>query len=130
VTGSAVALDTNAAIGFLRGVRPVILRLSDFGSKRLPVPVCGEMRFGALNSAIPAENLAAVDDLTSLCGVLPADERTAVIYAELRAELKRRGRPIPENDIWIAAICLQHDLPLATNDAHFQEVQGLRTVAI
>jgi tRNA(fMet)-specific endonuclease VapC len=130
VNGSAVALDANAAIAGLRGERQVRLTLREFHAKFIPVPVLGELWLGALNSAHPTENIQRLQRAIAEAPVLPADERTAVVYAELRADLKRRGRPIPGNDIWIAAICLQHDLPLATNDAHFQEVQGLRIVAI
>lgn len=53
------------------------------------------------------------------------DERVAVRYATVRAELKRIGRPLPENDIWIAAVCLEERLPLLTADHHFESVPGI-----
>jgi tRNA(fMet)-specific endonuclease VapC len=48
------------------------------------------------------------------------------MYARVRVALKRKGRPIPENDIWIAAQALQHDLVLVTSDAHFKEIDDLK----
>jgi tRNA(fMet)-specific endonuclease VapC len=84
--------------------------------------------FDAVNSTRAKENLGAVEHLAAHCRVLPADEGTAAAYANVRASLKARGRPIPENDVWIAAICIQHGTPLATGDAHFDSVEGLRLV--
>jgi tRNA(fMet)-specific endonuclease VapC len=55
-------------------------------------------------------------------------DETAVWYADVRMKLKRIGKPIPENDIWIAGICRQFDLTLATSDAHFDLVDGLRVL--
>jgi len=49
-------------------------------------------------------------------------------YGEIKSKLHRAGRPLPENDIWIAAIALQHDLTLATRDGHFAAIEGLRTI--
>jgi tRNA(fMet)-specific endonuclease VapC len=57
--------------------------------------------------------------------VVHPDDATAEIYANLAAELERKGTPIPENDIWIAAVSLELDMPLATRDAHFERVAGL-----
>ncbi len=128
VTGNPIVLDTNAAIAALSGEGDAARFFGAFEAVYLPVPVIGELRYGALNSARPKENLMVIEGLTARCPALPLDERAAVVYAEVRAGLKRRGRPIPENDVWIAAICVQHHLPLATRDSHFQEIEGLRVV--
>jgi tRNA(fMet)-specific endonuclease VapC len=61
--------------------------------------------------------------------VLLPDENTAEQYGQIKAELARIGRPIPENDVWIAAMARQHDLPIATRDAHFAAVSHLKTLA-
>jgi tRNA(fMet)-specific endonuclease VapC len=60
-----------------------------------------------------------------VCPVLVCDVETARHYGRVRNELRRKGRPIPENDIWIAATARQHDLILVTRDPHFDEVEGL-----
>jgi tRNA(fMet)-specific endonuclease VapC len=61
--------------------------------------------------------------------LLLPDERTAERYGDLKAELARLGKPVPDNDLWIAAIARQYDLPLATRDTHFTHVPGLQTAA-
>lgn len=61
--------------------------------------------------------------------VLDVTATTAAAYAELRMSLKKVGRPIPQNDMWIAAACIERAIPLATDDAHFTGLPGLVTVA-
>ena len=53
---------------------------------------------------------------------------TAEHYGRIRAQLAQSGTPIPENDIWIAALALEHQLPLAARDAHFDRVTGLQVL--
>jgi predicted nucleic acid-binding protein len=53
---------------------------------------------------------------------------TAQHYAEVRDELRRRGRPIPENDVWIAALAREHAQPVVSRDEHFDHVVGIRRV--
>ena len=57
--------------------------------------------------------------------VLVPTESTAALYGAIHAALARAGTPIPQNDIWIAAMAREHELPLVTRDAHFRQVQGL-----
>jgi tRNA(fMet)-specific endonuclease VapC len=103
--------------------------IASFSEAVLPTPVVGELLFGALNSGRPRDNVATVESLCKRCRVLTSDFGTAQTYARVRAQLKEAGTPIPENDVWIAAACLQHSLPLATFDEHFAKVEGLRVVA-
>jgi tRNA(fMet)-specific endonuclease VapC len=94
----------------------------------LPVPVIGELRFGALNSRRSSENLARVEELLARCPILDVTVNTTRVYAEVRLGLKRRGTPIPEDDVWIAAVCLEHDLSLISSDEHFEAVEGLKLI--
>lgn len=96
----------------------------------LPVPVVGELRYGALNSRRSAENLAEVERLVSRCRVLDITAATADVYARLRLGLKEKGKPIPENDLWIAALCVEHEVPLVTLDGHFDVIKGLERRAV
>jgi len=64
------------------------------------------------------------------CQVLNINELVAEEYAEIRKVLKDKGRPLPENDIWIAATCLVNDVLLATHDRHFEEIDGLKLVKL
>ena len=61
--------------------------------------------------------------------VLKVDQYTAEIYAQIRFELKQKGRPLPDNDIWIAALARQHDLSLVTRDSHFDVVDGIQRMS-
>ena len=60
------------------------------------------------------------------CTLFPPDYITADVYGNTKAALAKKGKPIPDNDTWIAEIALQHNLPLYTNDAHFREIDGLQ----
>ncbi len=89
--------------------------------------VIGELYFGARKSGRAPENLARVDEFAANNVVLGTDVHTARWYAEIKDSLRLKGRPLPENDIWIAAIALQHRLTLITRDAHFAQIDPLNT---
>ena len=126
MNGNRVALDTNRAIAVLNGAPDAVAALATISRMELPVPVIAELRYGALNSKRATENLARIDRLVASCGVLNVTVATAEVYGRVRFELRRRGTPIPENDVWIASICIEHDIPLWTDDRHFSNVAGLR----
>lgn len=91
----------------------------------MPLFVLGELRKGAIKSGAPQRHHAMVDRLLLTVAVIHPGDTTAEIYATTAAELEAKGSPIPENDIWIAAVALELDMPLATRDAHFERVSGL-----
>ena len=91
--------------------------------------VLGELFFGAFRSVRVEENLARVAEFASSNTVLVCDTATARYYGRIKKRLSEEGRPIPENDIWIAATARQHGLTLVSRDTHFNEVEGLETVA-
>lgn len=128
MNGDQVALDTNEAIAVLNDSDHAGRWIAGFARVHLPVPVIGELRYGAMNSRRPTENRQRVDALVASCRALSADLATADTYAAVRMQLKKAGTPIPENDVWIAAICIQHGLALATSDEHFTHVPGLQLV--
>lgn len=121
-----LALDTNVAIALLNDTGDTGEWLRNFDQLALPAIVVGELRFGAMNSHRTDENLERVNNFASAQEVLPVTSATATSYARIRLQLKRKGTPIPDNDLWIAATCIEHDLPLATADAHFESVEGLK----
>ncbi|HEX8912513.1 MAG TPA: type II toxin-antitoxin system VapC family toxin [Humisphaera sp.] len=128
MTGNEVAVDTNRAVAILNGDAAALAWARTFTALYLPVTVLAELRYGALNSAKTAHNQQRVDDLATRFPVLDVTASTASAYAELRLALKKVGRPIPQNDLWIAATCIDHKLPLATADGHFDNLPGLTTV--
>jgi len=124
VSGNSVALDTSVAIALLAGEASSLLT-QPLTEILLPAPVIGELRYGALNSRRVTDNLADVERLVSRCRVLDITASTAATYAQLRLALKQAGKPIPENDLWIAALCVEQRIPLVTFDGHFDAVEGL-----
>lgn len=126
MNGDSVALDTDVAIAILNNVEGAWARVQEFDEIYLPVPVIGELKFGALNSGRPKENLHRIDFFLARCQLLDVRAATADVYARIRLGLKQQGRPIPPNDIWIAAVCVEQGVPLATYDGHFEHVDGLK----
>ncbi len=87
--------------------------------------VVGELLFGAEKSDQPEANRSLVERLIDVCPVVPQNVDTARLYGSVKKRLQQKGRPIPENDIWIAAAALQYGLTVATDDAHFAQVEDL-----
>ena len=119
-------LDTNIAVALLAGEEGVRAALNQSGLTFLSSIVLGELFYGARKSARSASNLARVEELTAKFVVLNCDVSTARHYGKIRELLRAKGRPIPENDIWIAAHAQQYELTLVTRDAHFRAVEGIR----
>lgn len=116
VNDEYIALDTNIAIDLLNGNEDILLNYEKYTSFYLPVTVCGELLYGALNSNNSKKNLTRYRGFISNCIILNINSAIAVQYATIRKRLKDKGTPIPENDIWIAATCIVFEIPLATND--------------
>jgi tRNA(fMet)-specific endonuclease VapC len=122
-------LDTNIVIALFAAEPAVKDRLSVAEEVFIPSIALGELYYGARKSRRAEENITRIDDFAARGVVLSCDIETARRYGEVRNGLRQQGRPIPENDIWIAAIALQNDLTLVARDAHFLEVDGLKTEA-
>jgi tRNA(fMet)-specific endonuclease VapC len=120
-----IALDTNVAIALLNDRSDIIKSLNKFDTICLPVTVCGELIFGAKNSGLSSKNEKKYLEFIDDCELLDINMIVADIYAKIRLQLKKKGRPIPENDLWIAATCLVNNIPLFTLDKHFKEVSEL-----
>jgi len=123
-----IAVDTSAVIAYMEGIGSVRSLLESADTIFSPVVVLGELLYGAANSAQPEKNEQTVRQILAHSVLLPIDESVAVRYASTRLELKRTGHPIPENDLWIAATCLELGIPLLTTDGHFDYVEGLQVV--
>lgn len=85
----------------------------------------GELYYGAYNSQQIANNVKQIQAFVAITTVLDCNTGTADFYGQIKRQLKVKGRPIPENDIWIAAAALQHGFVLVSRDAHFNEVGKL-----
>jgi len=120
-----VILDTNALSAFVDGETGVGEILRRQATAAIPVIVLGEFRYGIAQSRHRPAYEAWLESQLPGFDVLPVTEETAAAYAVLRVALKRSGRPIPANDAWIAALALQHRLPVLSRDEHFDAVPGL-----
>jgi len=120
-----IALDTNIVIDIFNNKKNIIDALNDYQTIYLPVTVCGELLFGAKNSARSQENEQKCIDFIDSCYLLNIHELIAQEYAATRKKLKNKGKPIPENDIWIAATCIVNNIPLVTSDSDFNYVDDL-----
>ena len=124
--GKSVLLDTSVVIRHFRDGNALASHLAAFEELYLPQPALAELYAGAFRSARPEKNLQQIERFLEAVDVLLPDESTPELYGRISAQLAQAGAPIPQNDIWIAAIALQSDLPLATCDAHFNHVTGLQ----
>jgi predicted nucleic acid-binding protein len=124
-----VILDTNALSAFVDGESGVGDLLRSQPRAAIPVIVLGEFRYGIAQSKHRSAYEAWLDSWLPSFDVLPVTEATTVTYAALRSRLKRAGRPIPANDAWIAALALEHGLPVLSRDRHFDAISGLTRVA-
>lgn len=122
-------LDTNIVIALIGREATAEAALAKAAAVYVPAVVLGELYFGARKSSRVSANVKQVDEFAAANVIVPSDASTAHHYGEARDALRRKGRPIPENDIWIAAVALQHALVLASRDAHFGEVDGLSVEA-
>jgi predicted nucleic acid-binding protein len=122
----ALILDTIAVSAFADGdvaLRRLIQAEQDLA---LPTVVLGEYLFGIRESRFRSQHETWLRTHLPLFLVLPVGRETAERYAEIRAELKLAGRPIPSNDLWIAALTREHGYALASRDQHFKAVRGLK----
>lgn len=123
-----LAVDTNAVIAYRQGIPEVCSLIEGADIILLPVIVFGELLYGAANSARPQENEQATRKFLAQSVLVAIDESIATRYAKIRLDLKKKGRPLPENDIWIAAICLELSVPILSRDSHFDHTPNLQVV--
>jgi tRNA(fMet)-specific endonuclease VapC len=122
-----VALDTNRLTDLFQGDAELADRLGECDEVWIPLIVLAEIKAGFLGGSQQHRNEILLRSFLAKPTVdilLPARE-TAEHYARLFVQLRRAGTPIPDNDLWIAALALEHDLVLFTRDRHFESVPQL-----
>ncbi len=119
-------LDTNALSAFVDGDEAVGDVLRHQARACIPVIVLGEFRYGIAQSKHRAAYEQWLQSELGHFEVLAVTAQTTIAYAALRVALKEQGTPIPANDAWIAALALQHKLPVLTRDQHFDAVPGMK----
>ncbi|VVB87310.1 tRNA(fMet)-specific endonuclease VapC [uncultured archaeon] len=119
-------LDTNIIIALFADDPSVKKKLVHADEVFISSTVLGELYFGAHKSKHVKKNLSRIEDFASNSAVLPCDTDTASIYGLIKKRLLEKGKPIPENDIWIAAVAYQHGLTVVSRDGHFNEVEEMK----
>jgi tRNA(fMet)-specific endonuclease VapC len=124
-----LAVDTNAVIEWLRTANAEPLALRTARRIALLLPVVGELYTGVFASTHREANMTVVEELIARADVIKPDEQTARLYGSIRAQMQLTDiRASKMNDLWIAALCLQHALPLLTNDRGFDTIDGLAVI--
>ncbi|HEV3041004.1 MAG TPA: type II toxin-antitoxin system VapC family toxin [Candidatus Angelobacter sp.] len=119
-------LDTNGLSAVADGdpaLEPILRKAIQVA---IPVVVLGEYRYGISQSRDRNRYQQWLSEYLSKFRILDIDEGTTISYSAVRLELKKAGTPIPSNDVWIAALCRQHSLPVVSRDRHFDAVPGIR----
>jgi tRNA(fMet)-specific endonuclease VapC len=119
-----VAIDTNRYVDLCKGFGETVAVLEEAEAVMLPFVVLGELRAGFVHGKRQAENERTLRQflLKDGVGVLFADDQTTHHYASVFRQLRKQGTPIPTNDMWLAALVLQHNLALHARDKHFDHL--------
>jgi tRNA(fMet)-specific endonuclease VapC len=122
-----VAVDTNRYVDLCKGLDETIEILEQAEEILIPFVVLGELRAGFVHGRREAENERVLRRFLLKDGVrvMFADDQTTHHYASVFRQLRKQGTPIPTNDMWIAALVLQHNLVLHARDKHFDHLPQL-----
>lgn len=118
-------LDTSSLVDLINKDTIIPTRLTVNEEVFIPSIALGELYYGAFKSTHTRENLKRLDQISITNTIIGCDTATARIYGNIKNTLIKKGKPIPENDIWIAAIAQQHNLTLVTRDKHYDYVENL-----
>ena len=118
-------LDTNGLSRFAEGEPALKAILGKAAQIAIPVIVLGEYQYGISQSRDRKRYEQWLSEYLPAFRVLNVDEGTTLPYVDVRRELRKAGTPIPSNDVWIAALCRQHAMPLISRDRHFDLVPGI-----
>jgi predicted nucleic acid-binding protein len=127
-----VALDTNRLTDLFQGDAELAEFLATCDEVWIPLIVLAEIKAGFYGGTQHHRNEVLLRKLMAkpTVEVLLPGRETAEQYARLFVQLKRAGTPVPDNDLWIAALALENDLTLITRDRHFDNIPQLLTVRV
>ena len=118
-------LDTNIVIHYFGEDAHIVAQLDALEPVYLPLVVLGELYYGAFNSERKSANLDKLEQFAVKCEILYPDVETSREYGRVKTELQQKGRPLPDNDIWLAALARQHKFILVSRDKHFSFIDGI-----
>lgn len=126
---SSLTLDSSIIVHHMRtGDARVAARLKAASELYVPLTALGEILYGIKRSGNDPRAVEQWQKFSQNVVILRPDDSTVAAYAEIKQHLVIKGRPIPDNDMWIAATARSFDLPLYCRDAHFNELADIMTV--
>jgi len=128
MSGKIYLLDTNIIIALFAEDASVIKQIEKAEKVFIPVIVLGELFYGAELSARKTENIKKLESFAEVASLIYLTYNTPRFYGQIKSQLKKSGNPIPENDIWIAALSVENNLPLASRDKHFKAIKSMSVV--
>ena len=126
MTGDNFLVDTNIVIEVFKGNKEIADYLYKLSEIFIPSIALGELYTGINRVSNREKHLKRLNDFLKLTTILNVDGDTSVIYGELIADLYKLGKPIPTNDVWIAATAIQYNLTLLSSDKHFEKINHLQ----
>ena len=129
---NTIALDTNAYVAFLKGNKQIITYVQEADEIIMPFVVIGELYYGFFRGSKASENTKILDDFlrSSRVKIQDSTSETSLIFGEIAAELADKGKPMQQNDLWIAALCKERSYPLLTLDKGFENIIGLKLLPL
>ncbi|MCD4791856.1 MAG: type II toxin-antitoxin system VapC family toxin [Bacteroidales bacterium] len=123
-------LDTNVVVNLFRGNQQTLDKLNEIEQLNISSIVYGELSYGVENATNKEKHIKQLISFSKSCSIIPVTKSTSKIYGIIKTQLKTKGKPIPENDIWIAAHTIEHNAVLLSDDKHFKLIEGLLTEQI
>lgn len=127
--------DTNTAVFYLNGEKTVLERMMAKGEENVAICeiVKGELIFGAALGKKKDQNLKKLEGFFEEVQFLPLIQGCGDIYAQIKLDLRKKGKPISgnkdwcdDNDVWIASIAIYHGATLVSNENNFKYIEGLQ----
>ena len=120
-------VDTNILISFINKEQEIVERVRAVGKVYISIVSIGELFFGAIKSQFKEKNLFPVNIIIKCNEICNINLVTANHYGEIKNRLQKAGNPIPQNDLWIVASAIEHDLVLVSRDRHILSISDIRT---
>ena len=125
-----LVLDTSAVLAYFNGSKVAMEAMNRAEVVYLPSVSIGELYFGARKCSRPTQEEVKIEAIIDRTESLDVDYATARVYSAVIHQLESDGKRIPLNDIWIAAMAMQHSCTLLARDAHFARIDGLNLIAL
>lgn len=127
-----IAVDSNRYTDFCKGIPEVVEVIQNASEIHMPLIVLAEQRAGFAHGINREKNERVLTRFLNNEGVfiLTPDDQTTFFYADLYSYLRKKGKPIPTNDLWIAALVLQHGLVLFDRDTDFDHLPQLARIQL